>query len=68
MSLTGTNLLALALSGPVGGTLTLGPDPRWGMQAPLPSSLALTTPGGLTSTLTTTGTVTLADPNNPGQA
>ena len=42
--------------------LTLGPDPRWGMQAPLTSNLSLTLPSNLISTITTTRSVTLADP------
>jgi YD repeat-containing protein len=41
-----------------------GPDPRFAMQAPLPQSLT-TTRGGLTATITTVRTVSLADPNNP---
>ena len=45
-------------------TLTLGPDPRFGMLAPITQSLKVTTPAGLTSTLTTTRTATLSDPNN----
>ncbi|MBI3963156.1 MAG: RHS repeat-associated core domain-containing protein [Deinococcus sp.] len=45
--------------------LTLGPDPRWGMQSPLPQRQTTTTPGGLVSTITTGRTVDLADPNNP---
>ncbi len=45
-------------------TLTQGPDPRFGMQAPVPSSLTLRMPSGLTSTLTTSRSVTLTDPNN----
>jgi RHS repeat-associated protein len=44
--------------------LTLGPDPRFGMLAPITKSLTVTTPAGLTSTLTMTRTVTLSDPNN----
>jgi RHS repeat-associated protein len=43
----------------------LGPDPRFGMADPIISSLTLTTPGGLVSTLSQTRTVTLSDPNNP---
>lgn len=41
-----------------------GPDPRFGMQAPIPTSLTMTT-GGLTSTLSTERTVSLADPHKP---
>jgi YD repeat-containing protein len=49
-----------------GSVLSLleGPDPRFGMQAPLPKSLT-TTSGGLISTVTTGRTVSLANPNNP---
>ncbi|MFZ5699038.1 MAG: Ig-like domain-containing protein, partial [Pseudomonadota bacterium] len=50
------------------GTLTTsieGPDPRWKMQAPLITSATTKTPGGLTSTTTTTRTVALAEANNP---
>lgn len=41
-----------------------GPDPRFAMQAPIPTSLTMTT-GGLTSTLATERTVSLADPHKP---
>ncbi|MCI0528218.1 MAG: hypothetical protein L0Y56_12335, partial [Nitrospira sp.] len=42
-----------------------GPDPRWGMQAPLAQSLTTTTPGGLMATLTSERMVTLANPDDP---
>ncbi len=45
-------------------TLKEGPDPRFGMQAPVPSSLTVRTPSGLISSLTTTRTATLSDPND----
>jgi len=53
-------------TGPDGTVTTLkeGPDPRFGMQAPLPSVLTVRLPSGLTSSLTTTRAVTLADPTN----
>jgi RHS repeat-associated protein len=50
------------------GTLTTpvnGPDPRFALQAPLLKSLTVQTPGGLTSTVTTTRAVTLTNPNDP---
>jgi len=50
------------------GTITTsieGPDPRFGMQAPITKSLSVMLPTGLTSTLTTTRTATLANPNDP---
>jgi len=53
---------------PPDGTITTqvaGPDPRFGMQASLPTSLTITTPGGLQSTLTTARTVALANPLDP---
>jgi YD repeat-containing protein len=40
-------------------------DPRFGLQSPLPTSLAVTTPGGRNGTLTNARTVNLSDPNNP---
>lgn len=49
------------------GTVTTaveGPDPRFGMQAPLTKSLTIAS-GGKTATLTLTKTATLSDPNNP---
>jgi RHS repeat-associated protein len=46
-------------------TLEQGPDPRWGMQVPLPARQTLTTPGGLSSTTTAERTAALADPENP---
>lgn len=42
-----------------------GPDPRFGMQAPAPKNVTISTPGGLTSTMIVTRTVTLADYPNP---
>ncbi|MDE3067536.1 MAG: DNRLRE domain-containing protein [Verrucomicrobiota bacterium] len=42
-----------------------GPDPRWGMLAPLPQTMTERLPSGLTSTVTTERAVTLADPANP---
>jgi len=45
-------------------TMLEGPDPRFGMQAPIPTGLIMTT-GGLISTLSTDRTVSLADPNKP---
>ena len=52
-------------TGPDGTVTTLlqGPDPRFGMQAAIPSSLTVRTPAGLTSTVTTNRS-TLTDPNN----
>lgn len=50
------------------GTITTpveGPDPRFGMQAPILKSLTVATPLGLTSTLTTTRAVTFSNPTNP---
>lgn len=46
-------------------TLTHGPDPRFGMQAPIESENTFVTPGGKTVTLTTTRATTLSDPLNP---
>ncbi len=40
-------------------------DPRWGMMAPVPTSLTIVTPGSLTLTSTSTRTATLSDSNNP---
>lgn len=45
-------------------TVTTG-DTRFGMQAPLTSSVTLLFPSGLTSTTSSTRQVTLSDPNNP---
>lgn len=50
------------------GTVTTevqGPDPRFGMQAPITQRLTVKTPGGLTSTLTTQRSATLTDSANP---
>ncbi len=50
------------------GTLTTtveGADPRWGMQAPLLKTLTVQTPGGLTSTLSTTRGVSLSNLADP---
>jgi RHS repeat-associated protein len=45
--------------------IVLGPDPRWGMQAPALTSDTTTTPSGLTSVLTEQRSATLANPTNP---
>jgi RHS repeat-associated protein len=45
--------------------ITLGPDPRWGMPAPVLTSDTTTTPAGLTSVLTEQRSATLADAANP---
>jgi RHS repeat-associated protein len=42
-------------------TITIGPDPRWGMLAPLAASVVTTTPGGKVHTTTTQRTVTLSN-------
>ncbi len=41
------------------------PDPRWGLQAPLPKSVTVTTPGGLKAVLTVKSNAELTDPSNP---
>lgn len=46
-------------------SITSGPDPRWGMRAPLVSESALLTPAGRQLNTTTTVEVTLDDPLNP---
>src|SRR5262249_54824073 len=45
-------------------TLQQGPDPRWGMQAPINKHETITTPGGLVWTATVARTANLADPTN----
>ncbi len=44
-------------------TLVESPDPRFGMQSPLPKSVTVST-GGLTSIVTLTRTTSLSDPDN----
>jgi RHS repeat-associated protein len=49
------------------GTVTtevLGPDPRFGMLAPLTASLIVKTPSGLTSTVSAARSITLSNPGN----
>jgi YD repeat-containing protein len=49
------------------GTVTTqrdGPDPRFGMQAPVPRTVTVKMPSGLTSSTTTVRMATLADPTN----
>jgi RHS repeat-associated protein len=46
-------------------TVQRGPDPRFGMLAPVPTTVTHTSPSGRTMTQTTQRTVTLADPTNP---
>ena len=45
--------------------VTQGPDPRWKMQAPIDTSVTITTPGNLSSNTTFARTVTLSNPNDP---
>ena len=50
------------------GTLinvTQGPDPRFGMQAPIGQDLTVTTPDGQMAALSSSRTASLADPTNP---
>jgi RHS repeat-associated protein len=50
------------------GTRTVGkpgPDPRFGMQAPIAQSFSVSVPSGLSITASAARTVTLSDPNNP---
>jgi RHS repeat-associated protein len=44
---------------------TRGPDPRFAMQAPVPQSVSVALPSGLTSTTAGSRTVVLTDPANP---
>ena len=46
-------------------TLSYGPDPRWGMLAPVAKSDVFTTPGGIMRTVTTTRSATLSTLANP---
>jgi len=41
---------------------SFGPDPLWGMQAPILNHAAIATPGGLTADITGTRTATVSDP------
>jgi RHS repeat-associated protein len=43
---------------------TFGPDPRWGMLAPVRQTLTQTTPGALSANTQITRTATLTDPND----
>ena len=54
-------------TGPTGmtKTLTLAPDPRFGMSSPYGSSATMTSPGGLTLSVQTTRSATLSQPGNP---
>jgi RHS repeat-associated protein len=45
--------------------VTLGPDPRWGMLAPIGKTTVITTPGGLNATLTGQRTATLSQAGDP---
>lgn len=44
---------------------TLGPDPRWGMQAPVTTNQTITTPGALNHSRSFTRAVTLSNPLDP---
>lgn len=58
---------SVTMTSPDGTTTTLveGPDPRFGMAGPILNRLTVTTPNGLSSTVTASRRVTLADPSNP---
>jgi RHS repeat-associated protein len=43
----------------------LGPDPRWGMQAPMVTEWTMTTPGGVQYVRNTERTATTSDPTSP---
>ncbi|WP_375591828.1 carbohydrate-binding protein [Chitiniphilus eburneus] len=60
----GTTTTTTAADGTV-TTRTQGPDPRFGMQAPLTTRLSVETPSGLLMTQTHTRQATLADADNP---
>ena len=45
--------------------VTLGPDPRWNMLAPVQRTASIATPAGLTATVTTQRAATLAQATNP---
>ncbi len=50
------------------GTVQLsepGPDPRFGMQAPIPANTEISTPGGLLADVEASSTATITDPNDP---
>ncbi len=55
---------AIQTTNPDGAVIeqTLGPDPRWGMQAPLIESRKVASPGGLEETLSIDRSVVLSDP------
>ncbi|HLK36191.1 MAG TPA: RHS repeat-associated core domain-containing protein [Polyangiaceae bacterium] len=59
--------LSEATSLPDGTTTAtiFGPDPRWGIQAPIANTSTVTTPGGLRRQMSTARAVTLGDPGNP---
>ena len=44
---------------------TLGPDPRWGLLAPIAKTASIQTPAGKLLTTLTARTATLTDPNDP---
>ena len=46
-------------------TVVYGPDPRFGMLAPVPTILSMTTPSGLTRTIATTRIATFSDLTEP---
>ncbi|HEY0514274.1 MAG TPA: Ig-like domain-containing protein, partial [Thermoanaerobaculia bacterium] len=46
-------------------TATAAPDPRWGLLGPVPGSLQLSTPGGLSWQVSTQRAVLLANPDDP---
>jgi YD repeat-containing protein len=66
VSVTGTNGKTTT-TGPDGtlSSLVRGPDPRFGMSAPVSTSQTVTTPGGRVSSLVQARAANLTDPNDP---
>jgi YD repeat-containing protein len=46
-------------------TTTIGPDPRFGLQAPVTTEASVATPDGLSATLTASRTASLSTPTDP---
>src|SRR5439155_8201628 len=46
-------------------TIQYGPAPRWGMLAPVPTTVTVRSPGGLTRIITTSRSAIVSDPLNP---
>jgi RHS repeat-associated protein len=60
-----SGIMTNSLPSGITATLSEGPDPRFGIQAPLPSAMTIVTPGGRSLTALLSRRATLSNPGDP---